>query len=550
MKPDIEIARETTMFPIKRIITKNEIDEKYVDYIGKYKAKISLDYFKELKSKRDGKLVLVTAINPTSAGEGKTTMSIALAQGLSKINEKVILALREPSMGPVFGIKGGATGGGYSQVLPMEDINLHFTGDMHAITSCNNLISAVIDNHIFQGNQLNIDPNKVVWKRCLDVNDRALREVEIVINKNIKRKESFNITVASEVMAIMCLSTSLKDFKERIGKCIVAYTYEGKAITINELGIAGSCASLMAEALKPNLVQTIEHVPALIHGGPFANIAHGCSSLIGTKMALKLADWVVTEAGFGADLGAEKFLDIKCQIGNLKPSAVVIVATTRALKLHGGATNCKEKNIEALVKGFANLERHVQNIQKYKLPFVICINHFENDYDEEVEILSAWCKQHNYPVSFCDGFLKGGKGSIDLANKVKEIADSKNDFTPIYEKEDLVEAKILRVCKEIYGAKRVVYSEKAKQDLDLVYKLGLEKSMVCIAKTQYSFSDDQKLLNAPTDFNINIKEIRIASGAGFIVVITGSILTMPGLPKEPAALSIDINEEGTITGLF
>lgn len=550
MKPDIEIARETTMFPIKRIVSKNEINENYVEYVGKYKAKINLDYFKELKSKKDGKLILVTAINPTKAGEGKTTMSIALAQGLAKIGEKTMLALREPSMGPVFGIKGGATGGGYSQVVPMEDINLHFTGDMHAITACNNLISAVIDNHIFQGNELNIDPNRVVWKRCLDVNDRALREVEIVINKDIKRKESFNITVASEVMAIMCLSTSLKDFKDRISKCLVAYKMSGEPVYVKDLGIEGSCASLMAEALKPNLVQTLEHVPALVHGGPFANIAHGCSSVIGTKMALKLSDWVITEAGFGADLGAEKFLDIKCQIANLKPSAVVIVATTRALKLHGGAINFKEKDVEALIKGFANLEKHIENIKKYKLPFVVCINHFENDYEEEVEALSNWCKEHNYPVSFCDGFLKGGKGSIDLANKVKEIADDKNDFTPIYEKEDLVEAKILRVCKEIYGAKRVVYTEKAKKDLEEIYKLGLEKSMVCIAKTQYSLSDDQKLLNVPTDFNITIKELRIASGANFVVVITGSILTMPGLPKEPAAKQIDIDENGIISGLF
>lgn len=550
MKSDIEIAKESTIFPIKKIVSKNEINEEYVEYIGKYKAKIDLNYFTELKNKKDGKLILVTAINPTQAGEGKTTMSIALAQGLSKIGEKVMLALREPSMGPVFGIKGGATGGGYSQVIPMEDINLHFTGDMHAITACNNLISAVIDNHIFQGNKLNIDPQKVVWKRCLDVNDRALREVEIVIDKETKRKESFNITVASEVMAILCLSSSLKDFKERIGKCLVAYTKDDKPITVSDLGIEGSCATLMKDALKPNLVQTIEHIPALIHGGPFANIAHGCSSLIGTKMALKLSDWVITEAGFGADLGAEKFLDIKCQVGNLKPNAVVIVATTRALKLHGGANDYKVKDTEALVKGFANLEKHIQNIQKYKLPFVICINHFENDDKEEIELLTTWCNNNKYPVSFCDGFLKGGKGAIDLANKLKEIVNLKNDFTPIYQKDDLIEAKILRICKEIYGAKRVIYTEQAKKDLEKIYDLGLEKSMVCIAKTQYSLSDDPKLINVPTDFNITIKELRIARGAGFVVVITGSILTMPGLPKEPAALKIDIDENCNIKGLF
>ena len=548
---DIEIARNAKLKNINEITSKLGIPEDEVEPYGKYKAKISINYLNQLKDKKDGKLILVTAINPTPLGEGKTTTSIGLSDALNKINKKTILTLREPSLGPVFGIKGGATGGGHSQVAPMEDINLHFTGDIHAITSANNLLSAIIDNHIFQGNELGFD--KVVWKRCVDLNDRALRKVEIGLSgeKNMSpREDSFDITVASEIMAIFCLATSIKDLKRRLGNIIVGYTKESKPITCHDLKAEGSLTVLLKDALNPNIVQTLENNPAIIHGGPFANIAHGCNSVLATKMALKLGDYVVTEAGFGADLGAEKFLDIKCRNLGKSPDAVVIVATLRALKYHGGVAkeNVNLKNTEAIKEGIHNLLKHVENIRKYGLNPIVAINKFNTDTKEELDVLKELL-EGKVEFSLLENWAKGGEGSIDLAKKIVNICEKEKDFKPIYELSGSIREKIETIAKEIYGATGITYSEQAIYDLEKIEKLA--KNMpVCIAKTQYSFSDDPKNLLCEEPFNINVTSIEIKNGAEFIVVKAGKIMTMPGLPKNPAAEKIDIDENGNIIGIF
>lgn len=529
---------------IYKIAEKAGIDSKYVEPYGKYKAKIDLSILDELKDKKDGKLVLVTAITPTKAGEGKTTTSIALQEGLSLINESSMLVLREPSLGPVFGIKGGATGGGKVTIEPHEEINLHFTGDMHALTSSINLISAIIDNSIFQGNPLNIDPTKVVWKRALDMNDRALRTIEIGIgDKNgVEREDGFVITVASELMAVLCLSLSFEDFKNRVNKIIVAYTYDDKPIYIKQLRISNAIMKLMREAIKPNLVQTQEGNPCLIHGGPFANIAHGCNSLIATKLALKLKDIVVTEAGFGADLGAEKFLDIKCQEGNLHPDLVVMVATIRALKMHGGQEldSIEEENVEALSLGVSNLEQHLENMKSYGLPIVVAINHFSSDHQSEIDFLTKWCESKSYQVSFLDGFLSGGKGAVDLANKVvKILKEEKSSYHPLYQKELPIKEKIRLICENIYHAESIQYTELAEKKLANYQALGYNSAYICMAKTPQSFSDDPSKLNTPKNFAITIRDVNLSAGANFIIPLTGDILTMPGLPKVPAAVKME-----------
>ena len=548
---DIEIARSAKLKNITEITGKLGIPEDEVEPIGKYKAKISLNYLDKLKDKKDGKLILVTAINPTPLGEGKTTTSIGLADGLNKIGKKAILALREPSLGPVFGIKGGATGGGHSQVAPMEDINLHFTGDIHAITSANNLLSAIIDNHIFQGNELGFD--KVVWKRCVDLNDRALRTVEIGLSgeKNMtSREDHFDISVASEIMAIFCLATSLKDLKRRLGNIIVGYNKEGNPITCHDLKAEGSLAVLLKDALNPNIVQTLENNPAIIHGGPFANIAHGCNSVLATKMALKLADYTVTEAGFGADLGAEKFLDIKCRQMGISPDAVVIVATLRALKYHGGVAKdeVNNENEAALKEGIHNLLKHVENIKKYGLNPIVAINKFTLDSEKEIEILQNELKG-NVEFSLLENWAKGGDGAKDLAEKVVKICEESKNFKPIYELNFSIEEKIERVAKEIYGARNVVYSDEAKLDIEQIRNMA-QNMPVCIAKTQYSFSDDPKNLLCKEPFDIHISSVELKNGAEFVVVKTGKIMTMPGLPKHPAAENIDIDDDGNIVGIF
>ena len=548
---DIEIARNAKLKNINEITSKLGIPEDEIEPYGKYKAKISINYLNQLEDKKDGKLILVTAINPTPLGEGKTTTSIGLSDALNKINKKTILTLREPSLGPVFGIKGGATGGGHSQVAPMEDINLHFTGDIHAITSANNLLSAIIDNHIFQGNELGFD--KVVWKRCVDLNDRALRKVEIGLSgeKNMSpREDSFDITVASEIMAIFCLATSIKDLKRRLGNIIVGYTKESKPITCHDLKAEGSLTVLLKDALNPNIVQTLENNPAIIHGGPFANIAHGCNSILATKMALKLGDYVVTEAGFGADLGAEKFLDIKCRNLGKSPDAVVIVATLRALKYHGGVAkeDVNVKNTEAIKEGIHNLLKHVENIRKYGLNPIVAINKFNTDTKEELDVLKELL-EGKVEFSLLENWAKGGEGSIDLAKKIVNICEKEKDFKPIYELSGSIREKIETIAKEIYGATGITYSEQAIYDLEKIEKLA--KNMpVCIAKTQYSFSDDPKNLLCEEPFNINVTSIEIKNGAEFIVVKAGKIMTMPGLPKNPAAEKIDIDENGNIIGIF
>ena len=548
---DIEIARSAKLKNIKEITDKLNIPESEVEPIGKYKAKISLNYLEELKDKKDGKLILVTAINPTPLGEGKTTTSIGLADGLNKIDKKAILALREPSLGPVFGIKGGATGGGHSQVAPMEDINLHFTGDIHAITSANNLLSAIIDNHIFQGNELGFD--KVVWKRCVDLNDRALRTVEIGLSgeKNMTpREDHFDISVASEIMAIFCLAISLKDLKRRLGNIIVGYNKEGNPITCHDLKAEGSLTVLLKDALNPNIVQTLENNPAIIHGGPFANIAHGCNSVLATKMAMKLADYTVTEAGFGADLGAEKFLDIKCRQMDISPDAVVIVATLRALKYHGGVAKdeVNNENEEALKEGIHNLLKHVKNIKKYGLNPIVAINKFTSDTEKEIEILQNRL-EGKVEFSLLENWAKGGEGAKDLAEKVVKICEESKNFKPIYELNLSLEEKIEKVAKEIYGARNVIYSDEAKTQIEQIRNLA--KNMpVCIAKTQYSFSDDPKNLLCKEPFDIHINSVELKNGAEFVVVKTGKIMTMPGLPKNPAAESIDIDDNGNIVGIF
>jgi formate--tetrahydrofolate ligase len=529
---------------IYEIAAKAGIDEKYIEPYGKNKAKIDLSINETLSDKENGKLILVTAITPTKAGEGKTTMSIALTEGLNRLNKKTLLCLREPSLGPVFGIKGGATGGGKVTVEPSTDINLHFTGDMHALTSSINLISACIDNHIFQGNELNIDPNKIVWKRALDMNDRALREITISQGKKNgePRTDGFVITVASELMAIMCLARDEEDFKARVKKIIVAYTKDDKPVTVNDLRITNAIMLLMKEALKPNLVQTNEFNPVLIHGGPFANIAHGCNSLIATKMALKLADYVVTEAGFGADLGAEKFLDIASQEGRMTPNLVVMVATIRALKMHGGADleTISELNLDALKEGVKNLAQHLENIKKFGLDVVVAINHFATDNDEEVDYLENWCKENGYKVSFVDGFLKGGEGALDLATKVVDsLNENKSSYHPLYNRNDDVKEKIRKIAREIYRADDVEFSPLASEHIEKYEKMGFKDAYICMAKTPQSFSDDAKVLNTPRNFILHVRDVTLSAGVNFLVVLTGSIMTMPGLPKVPAAVKME-----------
>ena len=553
MKSDIEIAQEAKMEPIVKIAESIGLSEDDIDLYGKYKCKISLDVLN--KEQKDGKLVLVTAINPTPAGEGKSTVTVGLGQALCKLNKKAIIALREPSLGPVFGIKGGAAGGGYSQVVPMEDINLHFTGDMHAITSANNLLCAAIDNHIHQGNLLRIDTRKILFKRVMDMNDRVLRNVVVGMGGPINgflREDGFMITVASEIMAILCLASDLKDLKERMGNILVAYDLDNNPVYAKQLEIQGAMALLMKEAIKPNLVQTLENTPAIIHGGPFANIAHGCNSIIATKMALKLSDIVVTEAGFGADLGAEKFFDIKCRYGELTPGCVVLVATIRALKHHGG---CKKEelsipNVETLKSGLSNLQKQIENIQKYNVPVVVAINRFLTDSKEEEEAIKEFCEELGVKVALSEVWEKGGEGGIELANAVIQSLDEKSEFSPIYNKEESIEEKILTIAREIYGATDVNYTNAARKQIANLERIGLDKLPICMAKTQYSLSDDPTLLGRPENFVVTVKEIRVSNGAGFIVALTGDIMTMPGLPKVPAANKMDIQENGKIVGLF
>lgn len=556
MLSDIEIAQKAHMLPITEVAAKLGIGEEDIELYGRYKAKLSMDLIKRVQDKPDGKLILVTAITPTPAGEGKSTTTVGLAQGLAKIGQKVIVALREPSLGPCMGIKGGAAGGGYSQVVPMEDINLHFTGDFHAITSAHMLLAAMLDNHIQQGNALNIDPRRIVWKRVVDMNDRELRNIVVGLGgkaHGVPRQDGFDITVASEVMAILCLATGLHDLKERLSKIIVAYDYSGNHITAGMLKAQGAMAALLKDAVKPNLVQTLENVPAIIHGGPFANIAHGCNSVMATKTALKLADYTITEAGFGADLGAEKFFDIKCRYAGLKPDAVVLVATVRALKMHGGVpkTDLATPDVEAVKRGIVNLEKHIENIKQYGLPLVVAINAFAQDTPEELEAIRSHCAAHGVNVALSEVFAKGGEGGIELAKEVVALATSgKADFKLLYGEELTLKEKIETIAKNIYGAVGVNYTKEANNALKDFEKMGYGHLPVCMAKTQYSFSDDPALLGRPEGFEITIKNCRIAAGAGFVVVLTGDIMTMPGLPKVPAAEKIDVSDDGVISGLF
>lgn len=556
MLSDIEIAQKAHMLPITEVAAKLGIGEEDIELYGRYKAKLSMDLIKRVQDKPDGKLILVTAITPTPAGEGKSTTTVGLAQGLAKIGQKVIVALREPSLGPCMGIKGGAAGGGYSQVVPMENINLHFTGDFHAITSAHMLLAAMLDNHIQQGNALNIDPRRIVWKRVVDMNDRELRNIVVGLGgkaHGVPRQDGFDITVASEVMAILCLATGLHDLKERLSKIIVAYDYSGNPITAGMLKAQGAMAALLKDAVKPNLVQTLENVPAIIHGGPFANIAHGCNSVMATKTALKLADYTITEAGFGADLGAEKFFDIKCRYAGLKPDAVVLVATVRALKMHGGVpkTELATPDVEAVKRGIVNLEKHIENIKQYGLPLVVAINAFAQDTPEELEAIRSHCAAHGVNVALSEVFAKGGEGGIELAKEVVALATSgKADFKLLYGEELSLKEKIETIAKKIYGAVGVNYTKEANNALKDFEKMGYGHLPVCMAKTQYSFSDDPALLGRPEGFEITIKNCRIAAGAGFVVVLTGDIMTMPGLPKVPAAEKIDVSDDGVISGLF
>lgn len=555
MKTDIEIAQETQMKNILEIAKSANIDSSYVEQYGNYKAKIDLSLLQK-NTKPDGKLILVTAISPTPAGEGKTTTTIGLADGLKKINKNVIVALREPSLGPVFGIKGGAAGGGYAQVVPMEDINLHFTGDFHAIGAANNLLAAMLDNHIYQGNSLNIDPSKITWKRCVDMNDRQLRFIRDGLGgeKNgIPRDDGYDITVASEIMAVFCLASSITDLKNRLSRLIVGYTYDDKPVTAGDLKAEGAMTALLKDALKPNLVQTLEGTPALVHGGPFANIAHGCNSVIATKMAMKLGDYAVTEAGFGADLGAEKFLDIKCRLANLKPSCVVLVATIRALKMHGGMnkTELGNENLEALEKGLPNLLRHLSNMKNvYGLPTVVAINKFPTDTDAEIKLIMKKCKELGANVVLSDVWANGGNGGIELAKEVVKLCEEPNNFSFSYDLDNTIESKIETIVKRVYGGIGVEFTPEAQEQVKKLTKLGFDKLPICIAKTQYSFSDDMTKLGAPENFTVTVREVKVSSGAGFIVALTGSIMTMPGLPKVPAAEKIDVDENGKITGLF
>ena len=556
MKTDIQIAQEATMLPITEIAEQVGLTPDDLEMYGKYKAKLSDECMERLAKEEDGKLVLVTAINPTPAGEGKTTTSVGLGQAFGKLGKKAVIALREPSLGPCFGIKGGAAGGGYAQVVPMEDLNLHFTGDFHAITSANNLLAALLDNHIQQGNELGIDPRQIIWKRCLDMNDRVLRNVVVGLGSKMDgmvREDHFVITVASEIMAVLCLADDMEDLKRRLGNIIVAYNFEGKPVTADDLHATGSMAALLKDALKPNLIQTLEHTPAIVHGGPFANIAHGCNSVRATKAALKLADIVVTEAGFGADLGAEKFLDIKCRKAGLKPDAVVLVATVRALKYNGGVPkeNLSDENLEALKKGIVNLEKHIENLQKYHVPVVVTLNSFVSDTEAEVAYIENFCKERGCEFALSEVWEKGGEGGIALANKVLETLEKKEShFAPIYEDSLSLEEKIETIAKEIYGADGVTYSPAAKKELKRITDMGMGHFPVCMAKTQYSLSDDPKKLGRPSGFTVNVREVYVSAGAEFVVAVNGSIMTMPGLPKKPAAFGIDVDANGTITGLF
>ena len=556
MKNDIEIAQSAKMEPIINIAKKIGLGEGDIELYGKYKCKISLDAIKRLENNKDGKLVLVTAINPTPAGEGKSTVTVGLGQALNKIGKNTVIALREPSLGPVFGIKGGAAGGGYAQVVPMEDINLHFTGDMHAITSANNLLCAVIDNHIHQGNLLRIDSRRIVFKRVMDMNDRALRNIVVGMGGKINgflREDGFMITVASEIMAILCMASDLEDLKERMGNILIAYNLDGEPVYAKELEIEGAMALLMKDAIKPNLVQTLENTPAIIHGGPFANIAHGCNSIIATKTALKMSDITITEAGFGADLGAEKFLDIKCRYGNLNPDCVVLVATIRALKHHGGVKKdeLNISNVDALNKGMKNLEKQIENIKAYGVPVVVAINKFITDSDEEVKAIEDFCKNIGVEVSLTEVWEKGGEGGIDLANKViKTMENEPSNFKMIYDSEESIKDKILKIVQTIYGGKGVNYTPQALKQIAEIEKFNLDKLPICMAKTQYSLSDNPSLLGRPENFDITVKEVRVSNGAGFIVVLTGDVMTMPGLPKVPAANRMDIKDNGEIVGLF
>ena len=556
MKTDIQIAQEAVLEPITEVAKQLQISEDELELYGKYKAKISDDFMEKIKDNPDGKLILVTAINPTPAGEGKTTTSVGLGQAFGKLGKKAVIALREPSLGPCFGVKGGAAGGGYAQVVPMEDLNLHFTGDFHAITSANNLLAAMLDNHIQQGNELQIDTRSVVWKRCLDMNDRVLRKVVVGLGAKtdgVVREDHFVITVASEIMAVLCLADDMKDLKERLGRMVVAYNYEGMPVTAADLKAVGAMAALLKDALKPNLIQTLEHTPAIVHGGPFANIAHGCNSVRATKTALKMADYVITEAGFGADLGAEKFMDIKCRMAGLAPDAVVLVATVRALKYNGGVpkTELNKENMDALQRGIVNLEKHIENLQKYGVPVVVTLNSFVTDTEKEISFVRDFCEERNCEFAISEVWEKGGEGGIALANKVLDTLEHKEShFKVLYENDLSLKEKIEKVAQEIYGADGVDYAPAAVKQLKKLEELGFGKLPVCMAKTQYSLSDDPSLLGRPKDFRINVREVYVSAGAGFVVVLTGAVMTMPGLPKNPAAFNIDVDENGVITGLF
>lgn len=556
MKSDIQIAQEAKLKHIKEVAAQLDIYEEDLEYYGKYKAKLSDELWEKVKDNPDGKLVLVTAINPTPAGEGKTTTTVGLGQALGLLNVKSVIALREPSLGPCFGIKGGAAGGGNAQVVPMEDLNLHFTGDFHAITSANNLLAAMLDNHIQQGNTLNIDTNQIVWKRCVDMNDRVLRNIVVGLGRKtdgVVREDHFIITVASEIMAVLCLADDMKDLKERLGRIVAAYTYDGQPVTAKDLKAVGAMAALLKDALKPNLIQTLENTPAIVHGGPFANIAHGCNSVRATKTALKLADVVVTEAGFGADLGAEKFFDIKCRMAGLKPSAVVLVATVRALKYNGGVAKAElsKENLDALKSGIVNLEKHIENLHKFGVPVVVSLNRFVSDSDAELDYVKNFCEGHGCEFSLCEVWEKGGEGGIDLAKKVLATMESKEShYKPLYDVKLSIKEKIGTIAKEIYGADGVIYDSAADSAIKIIESLGYNNLPICMAKNQYSLSDDATKLGRPTGFTISIREVYVSAGAGFVVAITGTVMTMPGLPKVPAAESIDVDEDGRITGLF
>ena len=556
MKTDIQIAQEATMLPIKDVAASIGIEEDDLELYGKYKAKISDELINRTKKNPDGKLILVTAINPTPAGEGKTTTSVGLGEAFGRLGKKALIALREPSLGPCFGIKGGAAGGGYAQVVPMEDLNLHFTGDFHAITAANNLLAALLDNHIQQGNELGIDPRQIVWKRCMDMNDRVLRNIVVGLGSKMDgmvREDHFVITVASEIMAILCLADDMADLKKRLGRIIVAYTFDGKPVTADDLQATGSMAALLKDALKPNLIQTLEHTPAIVHGGPFANIAHGCNSVRATKTALKLADYVITEAGFGADLGAEKFFDIKCRMAGLKPDAVVLVATIRALKYNGGVPKdeLSSENLDALKAGIVNLEKHIENLHKFGVPVVVTLNSFVTDTKAETDFVEQFCKERGCEFALSEVWEKGGEGGIDLANKVLETIEHKeSNFKVLYDDSLSLKEKIETVAKEIYGADGVTYSPAAERELKRITDLGMGDFPICMAKTQYSLSDDAKKLGRPSGFKINVREVYASAGAGFVVAVNGSIMTMPGLSKKPAAYGIDVDDNGVITGLF